>query len=106
LQLTEQQRQQLKAYRTNNQTAFRNALVNYLQAKAALQNAISQGSTANLAGLASNVATAQSPLIQLRAQREAYLVSILQPDQKNVWDQIQANKASRLQDRINELQGQ
>jgi Spy/CpxP family protein refolding chaperone len=106
LQLTDAQRQQLKAYRANNQAAFRSALLAYLQAKSALQSAISQNNTGNLAGLASNLATAQTQLIQLRAQKEAYLVSILSSDQKNIWDEIQAKKASRLQDRINELQGQ
>jgi Spy/CpxP family protein refolding chaperone len=106
LQLTDEQRQALKTYRTNNQTAFRSALLATLQAKAALQSAISQNNTGNLAGLASNLATAQTQLIQLRAQREAYIASILSPEQKNIWSEIQNKKAARLQDRINDLQGQ
>lgn len=106
LQLTAAQRQQLEAYRTSNQAAFRSALLAYLQAKAALQTAISQNNTGNLAGLASNLATAQTQLIQLRAQKEAYLYSILTSAQQTIWNQIQAQKASRLQDRINELQAQ
>lgn len=106
LQLTDGQRQQLKAYRTQNQAEFRSALLAFLQAKAALENAISQNNTGNLAGLASNLATAQTQLIQLRAQREAYFVSILNADQKNIWNEIQAKKAARLQDRISDLQDQ
>ncbi|MBV9998942.1 MAG: Spy/CpxP family protein refolding chaperone [Verrucomicrobia bacterium] len=107
LQLTAPQRQQLKAYRSNNRAAFRNALLSYLQAKASLQSAINQNNTANLAGLASNVATAQAQLIQLRAQAEEYIVSnVLTSNQKNVWDQIQAKRASRLQDRISKLQAE
>lgn len=106
LQLTDTQRQQLKTYRTNNKAAFQSALLGYLQAKAALQGAISQNNTANIAGLASNLASAQSQLIQQRAQTEEYLVSILSPDQKNIWTEIQNKKAARLQDRINKLQGQ
>jgi Spy/CpxP family protein refolding chaperone len=79
--------------------------VAYLQAKAQLENAIMQNNQ-NLSGYTSNLATAQTNLIQLRMQREAYLASILTPEQKNIWNQIQARKAARLQDRINELQGQ
>lgn len=107
LQLTHAQRQQLKAYRSSNRAAFRSARLAYLQAKVALQNAISQNNTANLAGLASNVATAQAQLIQLRAQTEEYLVSnVLTSGQKTVWDQIQAKRASRLQDQISKLQAE
>jgi protein CpxP len=106
LNLTASQRQQLKSYRANNQAAFRSAKLASLQAKQALENAISQNNTANLAGLASNLATAQTQLIQLRAQREAYLVSILTPEQKSVWNEIQSKQQNRVQDRIDELQEQ
>ena len=104
LQLTDTQRQQLKTYRTNNKATFRGALLAYLQAKAAVESAISQNNTANLAGLASSLASANSQLIQQRAQTEEYLVSILTPDQKNIWTEIQNTKAARLQERINGLQ--
>jgi Spy/CpxP family protein refolding chaperone len=104
LQLTDTQRQQLKTYRTNNKATFQSALLTYLQAKAALESAISQNNTANLAGLASSLASAHSQLIQLRAQTEEYLVSILTPDQKNILTEIQNKKAARLQERINGLQ--
>jgi len=106
LNLTASQRQQLKSYRANNQAEFRSAELASRQAKQALQNAISQNNTANLAGLASNLATAQTQLIQLRAQREAYLVSILTPEQKSIWNEIQSKRQSRVQDRIDELQEQ
>jgi Spy/CpxP family protein refolding chaperone len=106
LQLTAEQRQELNTYRTNNRAAFQSALLGVLQAKAALENAISQNNTGNLAGLTANLATAQTKLMQLRAQKEAYLVSILTPEQKSTWTEIQNKKATRLQDRINNLQGQ
>lgn len=109
LNLTDDQRQKLEMYRTSNQGAFRSALSDYLKAKAQLENAISQNNQnlSGLSGYVSDLATKQTQLIQLRMQREAYLVSILTPEQKDIWNQIQSRKAARLQDRINELeQGQ
>ena len=106
LNLPDDQRQKLKTYRTSNQGAFRSALLDYLKAKAQLENAIRQNNQ-NLSGYVSDLATKQTQLIQLRMQREAYLVSILNPEQTDIWNQIQSRKTACLQDLINELeQGQ
>ena len=117
LNLTDAQRQQLKnlraSIRASNQAAFRSALLNYLQAKADLENAISQNSP-DLSSLATSVANAQSQLILLRAQRQQQFqtqviknnVLNLTPDQLQTLTEFQQKKAARLQDRINELKNQ
>jgi Spy/CpxP family protein refolding chaperone len=105
LNLDDQQRQQLKSLRASSRADFRAALVAYLQAKVDLETAISQNAT-DLSGPAANLATAQNRLLQLRVQREQQFVSILHPDQLQTWKDIHQKKAARLQERINDLNGQ
>jgi Spy/CpxP family protein refolding chaperone len=116
LNLTDTQREALKSLRasiraSSDRAAFRSALLNYLQAKAALENAVSQNNP-DLSSLATNLANAQSQLILLRAQRREQLQTqltnskILTPEQQQIWNEFQQKKAARLQDRINELKSQ
>ena len=117
LGLTDAQRQQLKnlraSIRASDQAAFQSARLNYLQAKATLESAISQPN-GDVSTAAANVASAQGQLIQLRAKRQqqfrTQLITnnalSLTPDQLQLLNQFQQKKAARLQDRINELKNE
>jgi Spy/CpxP family protein refolding chaperone len=106
LNLTDAQRQQLKQMRAGSQQDFRSARLAYLQAKVALETAISQNAPAQISSAAGQLANAKTQLIQLRANWEQQFVTVLNPSQLQTWESIHQQKAARLQNRINELQGQ
>lgn len=101
LNLTDTQKQDLKQYRTNNKTALRSALASYLSARQALLAAIQNNQTTQPA--ASQLATAEANLMALRVKREQYLASILVGDQVTTWQNFLAERAARMQERINKL---
>jgi Spy/CpxP family protein refolding chaperone len=106
LNLTDAQRQQLKQMRASSQQDFRSARLDYLKAKVGLETAISQNDPAQISSAAGQVASAQTQLIQLRAKWEQQFVTVLSPSQLQTWEGIHQQKATRLQERINELHGQ
>ena len=101
LNLTDTQKQDLKQYRTNNKAAFRSALASYLSARQALLAAIQSNAATQPA--ASQLATAEANLMALRAKREQYIASILVGDQVATWQNFLAERAARMQERINKL---
>ena len=101
LNLTDKQKQDIKQYRTNNKTAFRSALASYLSARQALLAAIK--SNAATQPTASELATAEANLMALRVKQEQYVASILVGDQVTTWQNLQAERTARMQERINKL---
>jgi Spy/CpxP family protein refolding chaperone len=101
LNLTDTQKQDIKQYRTNNKTAFRSALASYLSARQALLAAIK--SNAATQPTASELATAEANLMALRVKQEQYVASILVGDQVTTWQNLQAERTARMQERINKL---
>jgi Spy/CpxP family protein refolding chaperone len=101
LNLTDKQKQDIKQYRTNNKTAFRSALASYLSARQALLAAIK--SNAATQPTASELATAEANLMALRVKQEQYIASILVGDQVTAWQNFQAERTARMQERINKL---
>jgi Spy/CpxP family protein refolding chaperone len=109
LNLTDTQKQDIKQYRTNNKTAFRSALASYLSARQALlaaikSNAATQPTASELATAeAKELATAEANLMALRVKQEQYVASILVGDQVTTWQNLQAERTARMQERINKL---
>jgi len=109
LNLTDKQKQDIKQYRTNNKTAFRSALASYLSARQALlaaikSNAATQPTASELATAeAKELATAEANLMALRVKQEQYVASILVGDQVTTWQNLQAERTARMQERINKL---
>jgi Spy/CpxP family protein refolding chaperone len=109
LNLTDTQKQDIKQYRTKNKTAFRSALANYLSARQALlaaikSNAATQPAASELATAeAKELATAEANLMALRVKQEQYVASILVGDQVTTWQNFQAERTARIQERINKL---
>jgi Spy/CpxP family protein refolding chaperone len=101
LNLTDKQKQDIKQYRTNNKTAFRSALASYLSARQALLAAIK--SNAATQPTAWELATAEANLMALRVKQEQYVASILVGDQVTTWQNLQAERTARMQERINKL---
>ncbi len=101
LNLTDTQKQDIKQYRTNNKTAFRSALASYLSARQALLAAIKSNAATQPA--ASELATAEANLMALRVKQEQYVASILVGDQVTTWQNLQAERTARIQERINKL---
>ena len=99
--MTDKQKQDIKQYRTNNKTAFRSALASYLSARQALLAAIK--SNAATQPTASELATAEANLMALRVKQEQYVASILVGDQVTTWQNLQAERTARMQERINKL---
>jgi len=109
LNLTDTQKQDIKQYRTKNKTAFRSALASYLSARQALlaaikSNAATQPAASELAPAeAKELATAEANLMALRVKQEQYVASILVGDQVTTWQNFQAERTARIQERINKL---
>ena len=101
LNLTGTQKQDLKQYRTTNKAAFRSALASYLSARQALLAAIHNNQATQPA--TSELATAEANLMTLRVKREQYIASILVGDQVTTWQNFLAERATRMQERINKL---
>src|SRR6266481_2091165 len=97
LNLTDTQKQDIKQYRTNNKTAFRSALASYLSARQALLAAIKSNAATQPA--ASELATAEANLMALRVKQEQYVASILVGDQVTTWQNLQAERTARMQER-------
>ena len=107
--MTDKQKQDIKQYRTKNKTAFRSALASYLSARQALlaaikSNAATQPTASELATAeAKELATAEANLMALRVKQEQYVASILVGDQVTTWQNLQAERTARMQERINKL---
>jgi Spy/CpxP family protein refolding chaperone len=110
LNLTDTQKQDIKEYRTKNRTAFRSALASYLSARQALlvaikSNAATQPAASELATAEANLATAEANLMALRVKQEQYIArpGFLVGDQVTTWQNFQAERTARIQERINKL---
>jgi periplasmic protein CpxP/Spy len=109
LNLTDAQKQDLKQYRTKHKAEFRSALASYLSARQALLAAIkssaaTQPAASQLATAeASQLARAEANLMALRVNREQYIATILVGDQVTTWQNFQAERTARMQERINKL---
>jgi Spy/CpxP family protein refolding chaperone len=99
LNLTDTQKQDIKQYRT----AFRSALASYLSARQALLAAIKSNPATQPA--ASELATAEANLMALRVKQEQYIArpGFLVGDQVTTWQNFQAERTARIQERINKL---
>jgi Spy/CpxP family protein refolding chaperone len=101
LNLTDTQKQDIKQYRATNKAAFRLALASYLSAKQGVLDAIkNNGSTQSSAA---TLASAEANLMALRVKQEQYIASLLTGDQVATWQAFQNKRATRIQNRINEL---
>jgi Spy/CpxP family protein refolding chaperone len=101
LNLTDTQKQDIKQYRTKNKAAFRSALASYLSARQALLAAIRSNPATQ--PTASELAAAEANLMALRVKQEQYIASILAGDQVTTWQNFQAERTARIQERINKL---
>ena len=103
LNLTDTQKQDIKKYRTNNRTAFRSALASYLSARQALLAAIRSNPATQ--PTASELAAAEANLMALRVKQEQYIArpGFLVGDQVTTWQNFQAERTARIQERINKL---
>ena len=101
--MTDTQKQDIKEYRTKNRTAFRSALASYLSARQALLAAIKSNAATQPA--ASDLATAEANLMALRVKQEQYIArpGFLVGDQVTTWQNFQAERTARIQERINKL---
>jgi Spy/CpxP family protein refolding chaperone len=104
LNLTDAQKQQIHTIRENNRKnpAFRTALATYLQAKKKVQDDISATQAATSDDSAA-LGAAEAQLAVLRTQQQNEVKAILSADQVQTWNEFQAKRATRIQNRINKL---
>jgi Spy/CpxP family protein refolding chaperone len=105
LNLTDEQRDQIKKFRADNKAAFRTAMLNYLTAEKALREAIHKNPTdeATISSLSASVNGARTQMTKQRAKMQALIASILTPEQHQTWDQMYEKSQDRLQKRIDRL---
>jgi Spy/CpxP family protein refolding chaperone len=104
LNLTDAQKQQIHTIRENNRKnpAFRTALATYLQAKKKVQDDISATQAATSDDSAA-LGAAEAQLAVFRTQQQNEIKAILSGDQVQTWNEFQAKRATRIQNRINKL---
>jgi Spy/CpxP family protein refolding chaperone len=105
LNLSDQQRDQIKKFRADNRAAFRTAMLNYLTAEKALREAIHKNPTdeATISSLSASANSARTQMTIQRAKIQALIASILTPEQHQTWDQMHEKNQDRLQKRIDRL---
>jgi Spy/CpxP family protein refolding chaperone len=104
LNLTDAQKQQIHTIRENNRKnpTFRTALATYLQAKKKVQDDINATQAAT-SDDASALGAAEAQLAVVRTQQQNEIKAILSGDQVQTWNEFQAKRATRIQNRINKL---
>jgi Spy/CpxP family protein refolding chaperone len=107
LNLTDAQRQQVHQFRDSNKTTTKGLMLNLLNAQKALQDAIARNPNdeATIRSLAATVGNARTELVVQRAKMRSQIASILTPEQKQQLTQWDEKRASRLQKRIDRLNG-
>ena len=107
LNLTESQRTDIKQLRQNNKTTIQPARLLVLKDRQALQQAITGNDAGSIASAATKLGTDQGVLISarstLRAQILNYITTSGTTEQKNLLNEWQQKKATRLQDKISRL---
>jgi Spy/CpxP family protein refolding chaperone len=104
LNLTDAQKQQIHTIRENNRKnpAFRTALATYLQAKKKVQDDINATQAATSDDAAA-LGAAEAQLTVVRTQQQNEIKAILSGDQVQTWNEFQAKRDARIQNRINKL---
>jgi Spy/CpxP family protein refolding chaperone len=105
LSLSDQQRAQIRKFRSDSKPAFRTAMLNFLTAEKSLQDAIHKNPTdeATISSLSASVNSARTQLIMQRAKLHAMISSVLTPEQRQTWDEIHQKNQDRFQKRIDRL---
>ncbi len=104
LNLTDAQKQQIHTIRENNRKnpAFRTALATYLKAKMKVQDEINATQAATSDDAAA-LGAAEAQLAVVRTQQQNEIKAILSGDQLQTWNEFQAKRHTRIQNRINKL---
>ena len=102
--LTDAQKQQIQTIRENNRKnpAFRTALATYLKARMKVRDEINATQAATSDDAAA-LGAAEAQLAVVRMQQQNEIKAILSGDQLKTWNEFQAKRDSRIQDRINKL---
>jgi periplasmic protein CpxP/Spy len=105
LNLSDQQRDQIKKFRADNRGVFRTAMLNFLTAEKTLRDAIHKNPTdeATISSLSASANSARTQLTIQRAKIQAQIASILNPEQRQTWDAMHEKNQDRLQKRIDRL---
>jgi Spy/CpxP family protein refolding chaperone len=105
LNLSDQQRDQIKKFRSDNKAAFKTAMLNLLTARKSLQDAIykNPNDEATISSLSASVNSARTQLTIQKAKLYATLVSVLTPEQKQTLEQMHQKRQDWLQKRIDHL---
>jgi len=105
LNLTDQQREQIKKFRSDNKATFRTAMLNFLTAEKSLQDAIHKNPTdeATISSLSASANSARTQLTIQRAKLQALIASVLTSEQRQTWDEMHQKRQERLQKRIDRL---
>jgi protein CpxP len=107
LNLTDAQRQQLHQMLQSDKSANKGLLLNLLNAEKALREAIAKNPNdeTTIRSLSATVGNARTELTVQRAKIRTQLVAILTPEQKEKLTQLDRERESRLQKRIDRLNG-
>jgi periplasmic protein CpxP/Spy len=107
LNLTDAQRQQLHQMLQSDHSANKGLMLNLLNAQKALHEAIvkNPNDEATIRSLAATVGNAKIELTVQRAKIRSQIVGILTPEQKQKLAQLDQKRDSRLQKRIDHLNG-
>jgi periplasmic protein CpxP/Spy len=107
LNLTDAQRQQLHQMLQSDHSANKGLMLNLLNAQKALHDAIvkNPNDEATIRSLAATVGNAKTELTVQRAKIRSQIVGVLTPDQKQKLAQLDQKRDSRLQKRIDRLNG-
>jgi|SRR5215470_1466445 len=105
LNLSDEQRNQIKKFRSENKVAFRTAMLNLLTAEKSLEDAIykNPADDATISSLSASVNSARTQLTMQRAKLDALIAGLLTPEQRQIWDEMHKNQQDRLQKRIDRL---
>jgi periplasmic protein CpxP/Spy len=107
LDLTDAQRQQLHQMLQSDRSANKGLILNLLNAEKALHEAITKNPNdeATIRSLSVTVGNAKTELTVQRAKIRTQIVGILTPEQKEKLAQLDQKRESRLQKRIDRLNG-
>jgi Spy/CpxP family protein refolding chaperone len=105
LNLSDEQRNQIRKFRSENEVAFRTAMLNLLTAEKSLQDEIykNPADDATISSLSASVNNARTQLTTQRAKLNALIAGLLTPEQRQIWDEMHKNQQDRLQKRIDRL---
>ncbi|MBV9390342.1 MAG: Spy/CpxP family protein refolding chaperone [Verrucomicrobia bacterium] len=105
LNLTDQQKQEIRSLKESNQVSFRSLLAKCLSDRLALEKAIAQNPSNEglIRTLSSALATDETNLTVQKAQVTAEMKGILNQTQLQTWSQIQQRRQDWLQKRIDHL---